>query len=188
MNSDRPKRATYADVVAAPPGKVAEVLDGQLHLQPRPRVFHAHVATALGGELFGPFHRGLGGPGGWIILDEPELHVGRNPDIIVPDLAGWRRTTLPELPDEAFLTVAPDWVCEVLSPATQRKDRVLKMNIYRRERVPHVWLVDADAHTLEVYALDGESYRLLDTYADDANVAARPFEAFTLELGVLWRR
>ena len=188
MKSDRPKRASYADVVAAPPGKVAEVLDGTLYLQPRPRVLHARVASSLGAELSGPFERASNGPGGWIILDEPELHLGREPDIIVPDVAGWRRTTLPELPDEAFLTVAPDWACEVLSPSTQRKDRVVKMPIYRRERVQHVWLVDADAHTLEVYALDGESYRLLDTFAEDAHVSARPFEAFTLELGVLWKR
>jgi Uma2 family endonuclease len=167
---------------------VAEVLDGVLYLQPRPRIAHAHVASVLGAELFGPFHRGRGGPGGWIILDEPELHLGREPDIIVPDIAGWQRSTLPELRDTAFLTVAPDWVCEVLSPATQSKDRVLKLPIYRRERVAHVWLVDADAHTLEVYALDGESYRLLDSCAEDARVAARPFEAFTLELGVLWQR
>jgi Uma2 family endonuclease len=188
MTSERRKRASYADVVATPPGKVAEVLDGTLYTQPRPRVAHALAASHLGAELSGPFVRGKQGPGGWILLDEPELHLGPEPDILVPDLAGWRRSTLPELPDEAFLTVAPDWACEVLSPATQRKDRVLKLAIYRRERVPHLWFVDADAHTLEVYRLDGESYRVLDTYADDARVTAQPFEAFTLELGVLWMR
>jgi Uma2 family endonuclease len=140
----------------------------------------------LGEELGGPFRSGRGGPGGWILLDEPELHLAA--DIVVPDLAGWRRTTLPELPDDAFLTVRPDWVCEILSPATQRKDRVLKMPLYRRELVPHVWLIDPAAKTLEVYRLDGANYLLIDTYADDSPVRAEPFDAVALDLSALWRK
>jgi Uma2 family endonuclease len=121
------------------------------------------------------------------LLDEPELHLGAEPDILVPDLAGWRRTTLPELPNAAFLTVPPDWACEVLSPRTHRTDRVVKMPVYRRERVGHVWLVDPDAKTLEVYRLDGDTYRLLDTFGDEARVRAEPFDAIELELGALWQ-
>lgn len=186
MASEAPKRATYEDVLNAPEHLVAEVIDGTLHTQPRPRLTHAQAASVLGEELGGPFRSGRGGPGGWILLDEPELHLAA--DIVVPDLTGWRRSTLPELPDAAFLGVRPDWACEVLSPSTQRTDRVLKMPLYRREQVPHVWLVDPGARTLEVYRLDGANYLLVDTYADDAPIRAEPFEAIALDLGALWRR
>ncbi len=186
MGSEPPKRAGYGDVVNAPPHLVAEVIDGVLHTQPRPRLAHALAASALGGELGGPFRRGRSGPGGWILLYEPEVHLAS--DIIVPDYAGWRRTTLPELPDAAFLDVRPDWVCEVLSPSTQRTDRALKMPLYRRELVPHVWLIDPDAKTLEVYRLDGANYTLIDSYAEDVPVRAEPFEAIELDLGALWRK
>jgi Uma2 family endonuclease len=110
------KPATYADVLAAPDHVVAEILDGELHLSPRPAPRHAAASSGLGGALHGPFDRGRGGPGGWRILDEPELHLGA--DVVVPDLAGWRRTRLPRLPDEAYFTLAPDWICEVVSPST----------------------------------------------------------------------
>jgi Uma2 family endonuclease len=186
MGSKPPRRAGYEDVLNAPPHLIAEVIDGALHTQPRPLLAHAHAASVLGEELGGPFRSGRGGPGGWILLDEPELHLG--PHIVVPNLAGWRRSTLPELPDEAFLSVRPDWLCEVLSPSTQRPDRVLKMPLYRREGVPHVWLIDPDAKTLEVYRLDGANYRLLDSDADQALIRAEPFDAFELDLGALWRK
>jgi Uma2 family endonuclease len=186
MGSNAPRRADYNDVLNAPAHVIAEVIDGVLHTQPRPRTIHAQTATVLGEELGSPFRRGRGGPGGWILLDEPELHLGA--DIVVPDLAGWRRSSLPELPDAAYLTVRPDWCCEVLSPSTQRNDRVLKLPLYRREGVGHVWLVDPEAKTLEVFRLDGDTYRLLDSHADDALVRAEPFEAFELELAALWAR
>ena len=182
------KRATYEDVLAAPAHKIAEVIDGDLFLHPRPALAHAQAASALGAEIGTPFGRGKGGPGGWIILDEPELHLGREPDIVVPDLAGWRRERLPELPDAAFLTLAPDWLCEVLSPSTQRLDRTRKMRVYLRERVTHLWLVDPAARTLEIYRLDGPTYRLVDTHSDDTNVRAEPFDAIELELVALWQR
>jgi Uma2 family endonuclease len=188
VSSQAPKRAGYEDVLAAPPHVIAEVLEGTLYTQPRPAMRHARATSELGVELGSRFGRGRGGPGGWIILDEPELHLGAAPDILVPDLAGWRLTTLPELQDVAYLTVAPDWVCEVISPGTRRVDRVVKMPIYRREGVPHLWLVDPEAKTLELFRLDGESYRLVDTYAEDARVRAEPFDAVELELGALWLR
>ena len=182
------RRATYEDVLAAPEHLVAEVIDGELHTQPRPATLHAQATSTLGEELGPPFKRGKGGPGGWILLDEPELHLGSEPDVLVPDLAGWRRETMPELPDAPFLTVRPDWLCETLSKSTRARDRVLKMPVYAREGVPHVWLLDPEARSLEVFRLDGETYRLVAAHADDAKVRADPFEAIELELGALWMR
>ena len=102
-----PKRATYADIEALPDHLVGEILDGELHASPRPGLRHAVAATRLTGRLSPPFDDGLGGPGGWWILIEPELHLGE--DIVVPDLAGWRRERLPEIPDAPHLELAPDW-------------------------------------------------------------------------------
>ena len=124
------RKATYQDVLDAPPHMVAEVLAGTLHVQPRPAMRHARASSVFGYELTGPFDRGIRGPGGWWILDEPELHLGD--DIVVPDLAGWRRETMPEFPDAAYCTIPPDWACEVLSPSTRRIDQNEKRAIYAR--------------------------------------------------------
>jgi Uma2 family endonuclease len=175
---------SYEDVLAAPAHKVAEILNGALYLSPRPATPHAVAASALGGELGGAFGRGRGGPGGWIIVDEPELHLGS--DILVPDLAGWRREVLPRLPNAPYLTLAPAWICEVLSPPTSRLDRAEKLPVYARERVRHAWLLDPIARTLEVLRLDGERWVILATYAGEARCRAEPFEAVELELGILW--
>jgi len=181
-------RATYEDILRAPPHMVAEVIDGVLSLQPRPALPHAQAASTLGEQLGPPFKRGQGGPGGWIILDEPELHLGVEPDILVPDLAGWRRETMAVMPEDAFTTVRPDWVCEVLSPGTRRHDRHTKLPVYAREGVGHVWLLEPTDRLLEVYALDGATYRLLATHADAEVVRAPPFDAIELELAALWLR
>jgi Uma2 family endonuclease len=181
-----PKRATYQDVLDAPPGVIAEVIAGVLRTQPRPAARHATAASVLGEELGPPFPRGRGGPGGWVILDEPELHLGSEPDIVVPDLAGWWRQRMPEVPDAAFLTLAPDWVCEVLSPSTAAVDRAEKMPVYAREHVRHLWLVDPTAKTLEVFRLEGTSYLLAHVWRDETRVRAEPFDAIELELGLLW--
>lgn len=185
--AETPKKvATYQDVLNAPAHQVAEIIRGTLSLSPRPRALHARSSSRLGGELSGPFDRGRGGPGGWVLLDEPELHLGQ--DILVPDLAGWRRTTMPEIPDEPFFTLAPDWVCEVLSTSTEQIDRADKVPLYAASRVAHAWLLSPTARTLEVLELDGRTYRLLSTYKNDERVRAPPFESFELELGVLWER
>jgi Uma2 family endonuclease len=164
---------------------VAEVLAGELHASPRPRIRHARAATLLGAKLSGSFDDDAE-PGGWILLDEPELHLGAGPDIIVPDIAGWRRERMPRLPDHAFLELAPDWVCEVLSPSTERIDRTKKRAIYAREGVSHLWFIAPDAKVLEVFALDNGSYRLVGSWADQALVRAPPFEALELALAQLW--
>ncbi len=184
--SDAARRvATYEDVLAAPHHRVAEILGGELRLSPRPAKPHAAAASALGEELGPPFKRGRGGPGGWILLDEPELHLGA--DIPVPDLAGWRRERLPVLTDdEPFFTLAPDWVCEVLSTSTARYDRSEKLPIYAREGVRHVWLVDPIDRLLEVLRLENGRFSFLAVHRDDARVRAEPFDAIALELGVLW--
>jgi Uma2 family endonuclease len=183
--SDPAKRsASYADVLAAPPSKVAEVVEGELYLNPRPAGPHAAAATALGEELGPPFKRGRGGPGGWILIDEPELHLG--PDILVPDLGGWRRTTMDHVANAPYFDVRPDWVCEVLSPSTERLDRTQKLAIYAREGVGHAWLVNPLQQTLEVLRLEQSRWAVLSTHSGDERVRAEPFDAFNLELGILW--
>lgn len=172
----------------APEGVIAEILEGVLRTHPRPAARHARAASRLGSRLGGPFDEGLGGPGGWVLLDEPELHLGARPDRLVPDLAGWRRERMPELPDVVAFELAPDWACEVISPGSERDDRGAKMRIYRRERVPHVWLIDPRLETLEIYRLEGGHYSLLDTYEGGAKVRAEPFDAIELELAALWAR
>lgn len=171
----------------APDNVVAEILDGQLSLMPRPRPRHAHAATLLAGALRGFYDPGGSDPGGWVVLIEPELHLGPRPDVIDPDLAGWRRERLPEEPEEAAIRVVPDWVCETLSDRTEAMDRGPKRRIYRREGVGHLWLCDPRIHTLEVYRLEGGRWTELDTYEGDAKVRAEPFDAVELDLGRLWR-
>lgn len=176
--------ATYEDVLDAPEHQVAEVLAGSLYLNPRPGVPHTTAATGLGEELGPPFKRGKGGPGGWIILDEPELHLGA--DILVPDLAGWRLTTVSHFSNQAYIETRPDWVCEVLSPSTEKVDRTLKLPIYAREGVGHAWLVNPLLHTLEVLRLEQGRWVTLATHHDDQVVRAEPFDAIELHLSVLW--
>lgn len=179
--------ATYADLEALPPNMVGEIVRGVLYANPRPATLHARASSRLGGELSGPFDRGRGGPGGWILLDEPELHFGD--DVVVPDLAGWRRARMPELPQTSFLTLAPDWLCEVLSPSTAKLDRTDKLPLYASVSVTNFWLVDPIAKTLEVLRLDGATYRIVASFGgDDAKVRAEPFDVFELELGALWER
>jgi Uma2 family endonuclease len=179
------RRATYEDVLAAPEHMVAEVIDGVLYTFPRPAKPHTAAASALGEELGPPFKRGRGGPGGWILLWEPELHLGE--DILVPDLAGWRRERLPTLTDEEpFFTLAPDWICEVLSKSTSKLDRTEKLPIYAREGVRHAWLVDPLLRTLEVLRLESSKWLIVDTWHDEAKVRAEPFDAIELDLAILW--
>ena len=176
--------ATYADIEALPPNVVGEILHGVLHTHPRPAPRHARAASTLGVELGGPFDRGRGGPGVWIILDEPELHLG--PHVVVPDLAGWRRERLPKLPDTAFFETPPDWVGEILSPSTARADRTDKLAIHAAYKVAHAWYVGPDQRTLEVFALAGDKWLIAATFKDADPVAASPFEAHTFGLDGLW--
>lgn len=184
MGHDTKRPATYEDLVALPEHQVGQIIDGELIAQPRPASRHARASSALVAGLFNPFDLRRGGPGGWWLLHEPELHLGE--DVLVPDLAGWRRDRMPEVPDTPYFTLSPDWVCEVLSPSTAALDRSRKKRIYAREGVGHVWLVDPQARTLEVFRLSGGQWLEQGTWSDDERVRAEPFEAVELELGVLW--
>jgi len=184
---ERRQPATYDDVRQLPEHLVGELIDGELFASPRPTSLHANAATELAAELNGPFRHGRGGPGGWIILLEPELHVVSQ--VMVPDLAGWRRERMPALPDVAVFELAPDWVCEVVSPTTASVDRKRKMPHYARAGVGHLWLVDPGAQTLEVYRrLEPEGWQLLATFAESDKVRAEPFAAVEIDLALLWAR
>lgn len=187
--TDENDPAVEAAFQAVPDTMVAEIIDGELHTMPRPARRHTRTSSTLGGALWGPFWMGAGGPGGWEILDEPELHLGPGPDKLVPDLAGWRRERMPEAiedDDPPYYDVAPDWVCEILSPSTEVNDRVKKMRIYRREGVRHAWLINPDMRTLEVFRLEGGFWLQLDTFEGDAVVRAEPFDAIEISLKMLW--
>jgi Uma2 family endonuclease len=177
---------------AVPSHLVAEIVGGVLHTMPRPARRHTIAASNLGEELGPPFKRGRGGPGGWVILDEPELHLGTMPDILVPDLAGWRRQRMPDAVGEddapPYYDLAPDWACEVLSPRTEALDRGEKMPVYARERVRDVWLVDPIEQTLEAFRLDDQRYVLLGVHHGAARVRVEPFDAIELDLAILWSR
>ena len=175
------RRATYQDVLDAPVHRVAEIVGGTLYTHPRPAPAHAEASANLGFELGPPFRRGRGGPGGWWILDEPELHLGE--DVLVPDLAGWRRERMPELPGTAYF---PLWVCEVLSPSTRRLDLHGKRPVYAREEVLHLWLVDPRDRTLEAFELREGAWVLIAAAKDDDPIRVRPFDAVTFSLGNLW--
>jgi Uma2 family endonuclease len=166
LPSAKSRPATYEDILRLPENVVGEIIDGELIVSPRPASRHALASSLIGGELAGPFHRGRGGPGGWVILDEPELHLGAQ--VLVPDLAGWRRERMPTYPDAAWFALAPDWVCEVLSPSTAVVDRTRKQNIYREHGVPWLWFVDPAARTIEVLK------------------RIPPFDAVAIDIGALW--
>jgi Uma2 family endonuclease len=185
MNPAR-RRATYEDLLAVPDILIAEIIDGELITSPRPASPHARAASVITQDL-GPFDRrpgSPGGPGGWWILFEPELHLGA--DILVPDLAGWRRERMPVLRDVPYFEQAPDWVCEVVSPSTGGLDRVRKMPVYAREQVGYVWLVDPLQRTLEIYRLEGQRWVVVSTHGDTETVRAEPFEALELDISRWW--
>jgi Uma2 family endonuclease len=181
------KAATYADVAALPENVVGEILDGELVTSPRPSIAHARVTSRLGSRLGRAFDDDDGsGPGGWILLDEHELQLAS--DVIVPNVAGYRRERMPELPQGAFLTMAPDWVCEALSPSTEAIDRGRKRRIYAREGVRHLWFINPSVRTLEVHRIEGDTYRIVATHTGDEIVRAEPFDAIELPLARLWER
>ncbi|MBA3456523.1 MAG: Uma2 family endonuclease [Deltaproteobacteria bacterium] len=180
------RQALYDAYIAVPEDQRAEIIDGTLYVSPRPAPRHANATSVLGGELNGAFQRGRGGPGGWWILDEPELQlVAQEP--ISPDLAGWRVERMPTLPELAHFTLAPDWICEVLSRSTETIDRTKKLPIYAAHGVGHVWLIDPIAKSLEVHALDDQRrWRNVRIYEGDVCVRAEPFAAIELDLAGLW--
>ncbi len=184
MAQPKPRVAVYADIEALPENMVGEILFGVLHAHPRPAPRHLFASSRLGGELGGPFDQGRCGPGGWKVLDWPELHLGEH--VVVPDLAGWRRERMPKLPATAYFETPPDWVCEVLSPSTRTVDRTDKLAVYAASGVGHAWYVDPDARTLEVLVLTGGNWLIAATFKDAETVQAPPFAAHCFALDVLW--
>jgi len=186
MLKPKPRPATYADIEALPPHVTGQILYGVLHAHPRPAPRHGVAANRLGHEVTGPFDRDFGGPGpgGWIFMVEPELHLG--PHVVVPDLAGWKRERLTPFPETAFIETPPDWLSEVLSPSTQAIDRTDKLAIYAEFGVGHCWYVDPIARTLEVFALTNGKWLLANTFKDADGVTAPPFEVHTFALDALW--
>ena len=182
----RPRPSLYEQLEALPEGLTGEILDGQLYTQPRPAWPHVVAASGLGYELIGPFQRGRAGPGGWWIVDQPELHFIRDAEVDVPDLAGLRRERMINHPPVHRIEVVPDWICEVLSPSTESKDRKVKMPIYAKFGVPYAWLVDPVAHTLEAFVLEGGAWREIGRYAGGALVSVAPFAVVTINLDDLW--
>jgi hypothetical protein len=176
--------ASYDQILALPEHVVGEIVDGELHVSPRPASPHAFTNSGLSYELTGPFQRGRGGPGGWWFLTEPELHFGRQ--VVVPDLAGWRRERMPRIPDVPYFELAPDWVCEVASPSTAKLDRTKKTRVYARAGVRHLWIVDPVARTLEVFRLVDGRWTLVAAHADEETVRVEPFDAIELSLAGWW--
>lgn len=184
MRPDPKRGATHEDLATLPQGQVGQLIAGELIALPRPANDHVQATSALGGELYGTFQRNRSSPGGWWLVDKPELHFGS--DVLVPDLAGWRRTRMPVIPRTPSFTLVPNWVCEVLSPSTVELDRVRKKHIYAREGIEYVWLIDPAGRTLEAFQLQGGRWLQWGAWCDDDRVRAAPFDAMELELQVLW--
>jgi Uma2 family endonuclease len=178
--------APYEQLCHLPENLRGEILNGQLFTQPRPSGRHGLVERALSVDLGGPFDFGRGGPGGWWIIPEPEVHFLRDSEVAVPDLAGWRRERMPAIPDDHRFEISPDWVCEILSPSTQRRDRIVKLPLYARYEVAFAWLVDPDAHTLEAYELRQGLWVLIASLQETDSVRVPPFDAIEFALADLW--
>jgi Uma2 family endonuclease len=176
--------ATYQDLLRAPDNLIAELVDGELFFSPRPAGPHNRFASALGFRVGGQYDHG--GPGGWWIVYEPEVHLAINKRAVVPDLAGWRRERMPMYPEDHRYTVVPDWICEVLSPSTYRWDRETKLPLYAQYEVPWVWYVEPVKRYIEIMQLANGDYTLIAKYEGDAKFRAEPFTDIEIDLGSIW--
>lgn len=184
MGEPLKRKAVYGDLLNIPDNWVGEIMNGEVIATPRPSGRHANAAAVLGGEIIPPFRLGRGGPGGWVILMEPEVLMGEN--LLVPDLAGWRRERFAEWPRENWFSIIPDWICEILSPGTAQRDRIQKMRIYAESSVNHVWLIDPVIKTLEIFRLQGGKWLLLGSFSGEDRVRAEPFSEVEIPLVNLW--
>jgi Uma2 family endonuclease len=179
------KASTRADLEALPDNVVGEIIEGVLYTSPRPRPVHANVEGVLLADLHAPFQRGRGGPGGWWILVEPGIELPGSPEV-VPDLGGWRRERLPELPQADSIRLVPDWVCEILSPATRRHDQLVKKPFYARIGVPYLWIIDLDAHTLTTCRLVDGRWLEFGVFGEQDTIRADPFAEVDLSMTDWW--
>lgn len=176
--------ATWADIAGLPEGTRVEVLGGEIVSAPRPLPRHSFAQVALSHLIGGPFGFDAE-PGGWWILAEPDVELDTH-EIVEPDLAGWRRQRMVDLPDERPLRLVPDWICEILSPSNRRRDLLTKADLYRRHGVPFYWIVDPQDRLLQAMRLQAGSWLLLGTWGEEDRVAVPPFEAVELRVGRLF--
>ena len=176
----------YQQLEQLPDNLTGEVINGQLHTSPRPAGPHGLVTSILGMDIGTAYHRGRNGPGGWWIIDEPECHLPMH-DICVPDIAGRRRETMPEIPQDQRFTTAPDWICEVISPSTTNLDRTEKLPSYAQCGVEYLWLIDPLAKVAEILQLSDDNFLLLGTHCGDKQFCAPPFDAIIIDMADLWQ-
>ena len=184
MNATARTLATYADIEALPPNMTGQIIDGELFVSPRPALPHARTSSSLGAFINAAFDMALLGPGGWRIIDEPELHLSGS--VLVPDIAGWRLSNWSDDIQTAAVAVTPDWICEVLSPSTEVFDRSRKLLTYARLGVRFAWLVHPVQHMVEVYALNDGAWVLITVEEGNAELCAVPFEAVSIPLERMW--
>jgi Uma2 family endonuclease len=185
MTEPAKKMAVYEDLFRIPENMIGEIINGELMVTPRPSRKHTIATSRLGGEIIPAYDFGRGGgPGGWVIIVEPEISLEES--ILVPDMAGWKKERFPVEEPHNWISVAPDWVCEILSPATAQVDRTEKMPLYAQHQVSHAWLIDPILKTLEVFRFEPERWIVLGVYAKSARVRAEPFSEIELDLGLLW--
>jgi Uma2 family endonuclease len=179
------KEATYSDLFDIPENMTGEIINGELIAAPRPSRRHVYASTSLGGKLTPPYQFGeANGPGGWIIIIEPEVGLGRN--ILVPDLAGWKRERFPVAEDHNWISTPPDWVCEVLSPGTAKIDKTGKMSIYAQHTVPYLWFIDPLAKTLDAFRLENGKWVVVGLFVGSDTIRIAPFEEAEIDLNALW--
>jgi Uma2 family endonuclease len=176
----------YEQLEQLPASITGQIVNGQLHTSPRPSGPHGLVTSILGMDIGAAYHRGRNGPGGWWIIDEPECHLPTR-DVCVPDIAGWRRETMPAIPQDHRFVVVPDWVCEVISPSTANLDRAEKLPLYAHCGVAHLWLIDPIAKTVEILQLVDGNYLLLHTCGGNGAFSAPPFDAISIDMTALWQ-
>jgi Uma2 family endonuclease len=179
------KPPTLADLDALPPGIVGEIIDGVLYTMTKPRMRHQRTTARICGKLSDPFDEGNGGPGGWWIVAEPGIELPNTPEIS-PDVAGWRRERMPEMPGDEPIRVVPDWTCEILSKTTRRHDLEVKMPYYAKVGVAYHWLVDLEARVLTAYRLDFSEWRVIGTYSNETEARIPPFAAVPLNVASWW--
>jgi len=178
----------YEQLLCLPERLTGEIIDGQLHTQPRPAWPHALAGARLNADIETAYGRGRGGPGGWWILYEPEIHFILDKEVLVPDIAGWHRERIPDPPSGHKIQVVPDWICEILSPSTRSKDREVKMPVYARHGVAYAWLVDPQAQSLEAFALHAGLWTEVGSFHGDDRVSVAPFDGISIALADLWGR
>lgn len=185
MSEPARKLPTMDDLYALPREIKGEIIEDVLYTFPRPRARHQRTILEMGTDLGGSFQRGRGGPGGWWILPEPGIELPNTPEIS-PDLAGWRRERLPELPEDEPLRVVPDWVCEILSPSTRRHNLLIKKPYYAKIGVPYHWIVDREARTVAAYRLESGRWLELGLYGDETEARIEPFDQVPLDVSAWW--